>query len=415
MMKVGLLPILNDANIDATLSTSQRQLEISISAQRGEIVENVPLNLCLILDHSGSMSGRPLETVKQAAGRLVDRLREGDRLSVVAFDHRAKVLIPNQFIDDPGSIKRQISSLRADGGTAIDEGMHLGIEQMAKGKKNTISQAFLLTDGENEHGSNEKCLKLAELAAGYKLTVNALGFGTNWNQDILEKIADVGGGTLSYIERPDQAVEEFGRLFTRIQSVGLTNAYLLFKLMPKVRLAELKPIAQVSPDTIELPVQQEGDHIVVRLGDLMTEQERVILANLYVGQMSQGQQAIAQLQVRYDDPAQHKEGLLSEDFPVLANFIQNYQPSINPQVQKSILALAKYRQTQIAETKLQQGDRAGAATMLQTAAKTALQLGDNSAATVLQTSATRLQSGEDLSQADRKKTRIVSKTILQSE
>jgi Ca-activated chloride channel family protein len=77
------------------------------------------------------------------------------------------------------------------------------------------------------------------------------------------------------------------------------------------------------------------------------------------------------------------------------------------------LALAKYRQTQLAEAKLQQGDRAGAATMLQTAAKTALQMGDNSAATVLQTSATRLQMGEQLSEADRKKTRIVSKTVLQ--
>jgi Ca-activated chloride channel family protein len=75
--------------------------------------------------------------------------------------------------------------------------------------------------------------------------------------------------------------------------------------------------------------------------------------------------------------------------------------------------LAKYRQTQIAEAKLQQGDRAGAATMLQTAAKTAIQMGDQGAATVLQTNATRLQSGEELSEADRKKTRIVSKTILQ--
>ena len=82
-------------------------------------------------------------------------------------------------------------------------------------------------------------------------------------------------------------------------------------------------------------------------------------------------------------------------------------------MQPHILALAKYRQTQMAETKLQQGDRAGAATMLQTAAKTALQMGDKGAATVLQTSATRLQSGEDLTEADRKKTRIVSKTILQ--
>jgi Ca-activated chloride channel homolog len=40
-------------------------------------------------------------------------------------------------------------------------------------------------------------------------------------------------------------------------------------------------------------------------------------------------------------------------------------------------------------------------------------MGDQSAATVLQTSATRLQSGEDLSESDRKKTRIVSKTTLQ--
>ena len=93
--------------------------------------------------------------------------------------------------------------------------------------------------------------------------------------------------------------------------------------------------------------------------------------------------------------------------------MRHYQPDIDPQVQQYILALAKYRQTQLAEAKLQQGDRAGAATMLQTAAKTALQMGDKSAATVLQTSATRLQSGEELSEAERKKTRIVSKTILQ--
>ncbi|MCL1466510.1 vWA domain-containing protein [Argonema galeatum] len=414
-MKVSLQPILNDANLDAGQSTSQRQLEISVSATPGEIVENVPLNLCLILDRSGSMSGRPLETVKQAAGRLVERLKEGDRLSVVVFDHRAKVLIPNQVIEDGAAIKRQIAQLKADGGTAIDEGLRLGIEEMAKGKKDAISQAFLLTDGENEHGSNDKCLKLAELAAGYKLTLNALGFGTHWNQDILEQIADAGGGSLSYIEQPDRVVEEFARLFKRIQSVGLTNAYLLFDLMPKVRLAELKPIAQVAPDTIELPVQQEGSRFLVRLGDLMTEQERVILANLYIGQMPEGRQTVARLQVRYDDPGQGKEGLLSEIASVEANCVRTYQPSIDPKVQKSILALAKYRQTQIAETKLQQGDRAGAATMLQTAAKTALQMGDKSAATVLQVNATRLQSGEELSEGDRKKTRIVSKTILQSD
>lgn len=413
-MKVNLQPVLNDANVDAQQSSSQRQLAISISAGAEPQDRSVPLNLCLILDHSGSMNGRPLEIVKQAAIRLVDRLKPGDRLSVVAFDHRAKVLIPNQVIREPEQIKKQISRLAADGGTAIDEGLRLGIEELAKGKKETISQAFLLTDGENEHGDNNRCLKFAQLAAGYNLTLNTLGFGDNWNQDVLEKIADAGLGTLSYIQKPEQAVDEFGRLFSRIQAVSLTNAYLMVSLAPNVRLAELKPVAQVAPETIELPVQQETDgRFAVRLGDLMKDVERVILTNIYLGQLPEGKQPIANVQVRYDNPAHDQMGLFTPNIPVYANVVKVYQPEVNPRVQQSILALAKYRQTQLAEAKLQQGDRAGAATMLQTAAKTALQMGDTGAATVLQTSATQLQAGQDLSESDRKKTRIVSKTVLQ--
>jgi Ca-activated chloride channel homolog len=146
---------------------------------------------------------------------------------------------------------------------------------------------------------------------------------------------------------------------------------------------------------------------------LMTGGSRVVLVNLYLNQLSPGSQTIAKVQVRYDDPATSQEGLLTEHIPVQIQVQPAYQPQPNPQVQKAILMLAKYRQTQIAETKLKQGDRDGAVTMLQTAANTALQLGDQGAATVLQTSATRLQSGEELSEADRKKTRIVAKTILQ--
>jgi Ca-activated chloride channel family protein len=413
-MKVSLQLALNDVNLDASQPNSQRQLAMSISAIADSMERDVPLNLCLILDSSGSMKGEPIETVKKAALELVDKLQRGDRLSLVVFSHRAKVLVPSQIIDDPNYIKRQIEKLHAEGGTSIDEGLKLGIEELGKGKKEAISQAFLLTDGENEHGDNDRCLKLAELAASYNLTLNTLGFGDYWNQDILEKIADAGGGSLSYIQKPQQAVEQFGRLFNRIQAVGLTNAYLLLSLLPKVRLAELKPIAQVAPDTIELPVQQdEYGRYTLRLGDLMKDVERVVLANMYIGQLPEGRQTVASVQVCYDDPTINQSGLMSDNIPIEVNMMRHYQPDVDPQVQQYILALAKYRQTQLAEAKLQQGDRAGAATMLQTAAKTALQMGDKSAATVLQTSATRLQSGEELSEAERKKTRIVSKTILQ--
>ncbi|NJL01254.1 MAG: VWA domain-containing protein [Spirulinaceae cyanobacterium SM2_1_0] len=411
-MKVRLHPILSDSHLGAQQASNQRQLSIAVAATADGDERNLPLNLCLVLDQSGSMNGRPLNTVKQAAGQLLERLGPRDRLSVVAFDHRAKVLIENQTASDIQRIRQRIEQLQADGGTAIDEGLKLGMEEIAKGDSETVSQIFLLTDGENEHGDNDRCLKLAQLASECNVTLNTLGFGSHWNQDVLEKLADTATGTLAYIAEPEQAAQEFGRLFTRAQSVGLTNAYLLLDLMPNVRLAELKPIAQVAPETIELPVQAEGDRQVVRLGDLMTD-ERVILTNLYIGQLAAGSQAIAQVQVRYDDPASGQTGLLSEALPVQVEVQAVYQPAPDARVQQSILALAKYRQTQIAETKLQQGDKVAAATMLQTAAKTALQLGDQGAATVLQRSATQLQSGEELSEADRKKTRIVSKTILQ--
>jgi Uncharacterized protein containing a von Willebrand factor type A (vWA) domain len=412
-MKLSLQAILSDPNFDISQATSQRQLAISISAFPSQSDVDVPLNLCLILDYSGSMSGKPIKTVKQAAIELVDRLKPGDRISIITFNHHAKVLIPNQDITDLENIKRKINALKATwGSTVIGEGLKLGIEELGKGKQERISQGFLLTDGENLDGDNDRCLKLAQLAASYNLTINTLGFGEDWNSDLLEKIADAAGGTLAYIEHPEQAIDQFSRLFNKMQSVGLTNSYLLLDLMPNVRLAELKPIAQVAPDTIELPIQKEGEKWVVRLGDVMKDIDRVILANLYFGKFSAGKQAIAHVQVRYDDPSLNLQNLYSDLVIVEGNFVGDYQPKMDGFVQQQILTLAKYRQTQIAETKLQQGDRAGAATMLQTAAKTALQMGDKNAATVLQTSATRLQSGKELSESDKKKTRIVSKTVL---
>jgi Ca-activated chloride channel family protein len=412
-MKVGLEILWSDAHLDGKQINHQRQLCLGISAIEDQTgTENMPLNLCLVLDHSGSMQGTPLETVKQAALSLVQQLRPLDRISVIAFDHQAKVIVPNQLATDLASINRKIQSLRADGGTSIDEGLKLGMAEIAKGKQATVSQIFLLTDGENEHGDNQRCLKLAGLAPEYKISLQALGFGDKWNQDILEKIADAGAGSLRYIEYPEQAVQEFATLFNRLQSVGLTNASLLLTLSPQARLAELKPIAQVAPDTIELSPQLEGASYRVYLGDLMQGQERLILANLYLSNLPPGPQTIGQVQISYDHPG-YGENLLSPVFPLILTSQSTYQAAPSPKAQQAILALGKYRQTQMAEIKLQQGDRTAAATLLQSAANTALQMGDTKAATVLQNNATRLQTGEELSDSDRKKTRIAAKTTLQ--
>jgi Ca-activated chloride channel homolog len=417
-MQVNLKATLSDPRLDINQSSNQRQLAVSIAALAdvvgGGSVSQLPLNLGLILDCSGSMKGLPLETVKKAAQQLIYQLQPHDRLSVVSFDHQAKTIIPNQLVGtEPGVLAEKINRLQAGGGTSIDEGINLGMQEISATPNFGNAHAFILTDGENEHGDNDRCIRLATGSTQDKITLHTLGFGEHWNQNILEKIADVAGGTLAYIEKSENAIAEFGRIFNRIQSVGLNNAYLQITLQPRVRLAELKPIAQVAPDTIELPVQTAGDRLLVRIGDLMTNIPRVILLNIYAGQFPPGLQSLMNLQVSYDDPMLRKNGLQSDPVTVRSEAVTNWQAMPDANVQQYALALAKYRQTQLAEQKLQQGDRDGAATMLQTAAKTALQMGDVGGATVLQSSATQLQSGQELSESDKKKTRIVSKTILQ--
>jgi Ca-activated chloride channel homolog len=414
-MKVGLQSYLSDTNIDAQINNSQRQLSLAISAIPDDQTTELPLNLCLVLDRSGSMSEKPLEMVKEAAISIIEKLKPEDRVSVVAFDHQAKVIVPNQAAVNVESVKQKIRLMVADGGTAIDEGLRLGLKEVASHNLHCVSRIFLLTDGENEHGDNSRCLKLAELSAEYNVTIDAFGFGEHWNQDVLEQIADSAQGTLAYIKQPSHAAREFERLFTRAQSVGLTNSSLTVELMPKVRLAELKPVAQVAPETVELPIQVEGNYFTVRLGDLMIDRPRVILINLYINQLLAGTHKIAAVQLKYDDPGSNQENLHSDVLTIELESQDLYQAKPSDEVQNHILTLAKYRQTQIAEAKLQDGDRAGAATMLQTAAKTALQLGDKTGATVLQTNATRLQIGKDLSQGDRKLTRLASKTVLKEQ
>ena len=70
-MRVGLQSYLSDANIDARLNSSQRQLSLAISAIPDDQITELPLNLCLVLDRSGSMSEKPLEMVKEAAINLI--------------------------------------------------------------------------------------------------------------------------------------------------------------------------------------------------------------------------------------------------------------------------------------------------------------------------------------------------------
>jgi Ca-activated chloride channel homolog len=114
-MQVAFEPVISDSQIDISQGNNQRQLSIAVSALAEPEDRQLPLNLCLILDHSGSMKGTPINTVKQAARELIKSLKPEDRLSVVAFNHQAKVIVPCQQVTDPSDILDRIDKLPAFG------------------------------------------------------------------------------------------------------------------------------------------------------------------------------------------------------------------------------------------------------------------------------------------------------------
>jgi len=128
------------------------------------------------------------------------------------FRSPSQGIVSNQIIDNPDRIKQQINKLSAGGGTAIDEEAAVRNWGTGKGKRNNFP-GISVNRWWNEHGDNNRALNLLT-AASYNLTLNTLGFGDHWNQDILEQIADVGGGTLSY----STAWSSSGRVWSLVQS-----------------------------------------------------------------------------------------------------------------------------------------------------------------------------------------------------
>ena len=150
-MKVGLHSALYDAHVDANQPSSQRQLSIAIGAITSGQVRNVPLNLCLVLDHSGSMNGRPLETVKKAAIQLIERLNPGDRISIVDIKESVKVLHP--LDGNVEGARAAINATVARGGTGLYNGLYMTLKEMVKLRRDNGQvrrQAMLvLSDGDD--------------------------------------------------------------------------------------------------------------------------------------------------------------------------------------------------------------------------------------------------------------------------
>src|SRR5687768_8351383 len=132
---------------------SREHLLLLLKSSGAMMGRRMPLNLCLVIDRSGSMEGEPLEYVKRACGYVVDLLEQNDILSVVTFEERVEVVMPARRVLNKGLIKEHINRIQPGNTTNIYEGLMAGASQVASVRAESyVNRVVVLTDGEPTAG-----------------------------------------------------------------------------------------------------------------------------------------------------------------------------------------------------------------------------------------------------------------------
>ena len=187
-----------------------RRFLLRLGVRGREVVDDhrPPADLIFVVDVSGSMARENrLGLVRQALTLLVDQMGPADRVALVVYGTRGQVVLP--LVTDPEAIRRALGQLRPNGSTNAEEGLRLAYELALRGRRaGTISRVILCSDGVANVGRTgpEGILSAVRNAtsAGVELTTVGFGMG-NYNDVLMEQLADQGNGRYAYVDDLDEA------------------------------------------------------------------------------------------------------------------------------------------------------------------------------------------------------------------
>lgn len=273
-----------DISIDAKLSHGQIALEpghtvhlrIGIAADEPLTVEDrPPMNIALVLDRSGSMSGRRIAEAKRAAKLAVSRLNADDIVSVVAYDSTVDVLVPATKVRNKARIKDKIARLEPRGSTAIYAGVTEGGEQIAKFlDRENINRVILLSDGLANVGPKrpDQFADLGRKLSRRGITVSTIGLGAGYNEDLMAALARTGEGNHAYVQEPADLANFFNKEFNDAANVVAQDVEIIITLQ-----RGLKPSASLGR-----AAEIRGNSVVYRVSQLIGGSEQVLLSELEV-------------------------------------------------------------------------------------------------------------------------------------
>jgi len=347
----------------------------------------LPLNLCLVIDHSTSMQGTRLEYVKQAAHQIIDELYEDDSLAVVAFSDRARVVLPSQIDVNRAQAKAKVSTIWAGGGTEILQGIQTGLEELERRHSDQCtSHLILLTDGQT-YGDDEECIAEARRAGARRIGISAMGIGDDWNDALLDQMATQSGGVSSYISSPSQVRT---LLRQRVRGLGSVFAQGL-KLEP--HCAEgvwIEDMFRTSP-YLERLAMTNG---TVSLGSLEADVPLIIVMEVGVGKRPVGEHRLLRFELTGDIPALglHEDRLIRDVSCVFAAVEPPAQPVPTP-ILRALSQVALYRMQERAWDALGSGDADTASYQLEMMATRLFDLGETQLAQAAMLEAGRIAKG----------------------
>ena len=301
------------------------------------------LNLALVIDVSGSMYEEDgtgisrLKRVQDAAAAAIAKLKPDDTLAIVAFAHNALTLLPPTKLSEKAKIEdvlKRIDMFDVDpGGTSMDDGIKLGLEEVEKQMgSGRLSQVLVLTDGETTGETN--CRQLAQEAAQKKIHLTLMGVGIDWKASLIKDLAKLSEGKWYYIDvnKKEEAERIFTEEFEQLAATAFKDVEMHLRPMKDIKL---KRVRQVVPEIKTLNLAEaEERHLVAQLGTLQHDNSTRYVLDLTVPKRPDGKFVVAQMEVTYDLGLGKRE--TTGPVPLEMTYTAASQGYVNAEVMKHI-------------------------------------------------------------------------------
>ena len=256
--------------------TSDIFLSLEVTGVDVPGARRAPVNLSLVIDRSGSMNGEKIAHARQAALALLEQLDEHDRLAVIHYGNDV-VVFPGTFVTDDNKrrLRSFISRIQDEGGTNIADGLVAGKAQLDKGRTDfKVNRLILLSDGQPTVGitSVAGLSRLVQKFHADGTTITSIGVGLDFNEDLMQRLAEVGGGSYAYIQNTTALASIFERDLKQAGSTVARDVTLAMTLPAGVRFGEV----------LGRPASASGNTIAVALPDFSAGQIEKLVVRVSV-------------------------------------------------------------------------------------------------------------------------------------